>query len=90
MGPLAVADLRGAPGMHTSPGAQILSFSCSSRPKKIGWHAHFGSWRRSQENPGSATVIHSDTFLTEQVCKVLTEGYLTLLLFVHQLTFGLK
>ena len=32
----------------------------------------------------------SDTFLSELTWQVLIEGYLTSLLFVHQLTFGLR
>ena len=32
--------------------------------------------------------IHSDAFLTELSWQVLTEGYLTSILLVHQLTVG--
>ena len=35
-------------------------------------------------------VIHSDAYLTEHTYQVLIEGYLTSLLLVHQLTFGLR
>ena len=35
-------------------------------------------------------VIHSDAYLTELTWQMLVEGYLTLLLFVHQLTFGFQ
>ena len=28
--------------------------------KIIGWLTHFGIWRPSQENPGSATVSYQD------------------------------
>ena len=73
------------------PRGQILSFSFSLRPKnrlaRPLWELaplSGKSWIRH------CLVIHSDTFLTELVGKVLTEGYLTLPLFVHQLTFGLK
>ena len=33
-------------------------------------------------------VLHCHAFLTELTWLVLSEGYLTLLLLVHQLTFG--
>ena len=35
-------------------------------------------------------VIHSDAYLTELTWQVLIEGYLTSLLLVHQLIFGLS
>ena len=41
----AVADLRGGTRDAPPPGAKIISFSCSFRPKKIGSRTHFGSWR---------------------------------------------
>ena len=34
--------------------------------------------------------VHSHALLTELTWRVLIEGYLTLLLLVHQSTFGLK
>ena len=35
-------------------------------------------------------VIHTDAHLTDLTWQVLIEGYLTSLLLVHQLTFGLR
>ena len=40
--------------------------------------------------PGTLGLLHSYAFLTELTWQVLREGYSTLLLLVHQLTFGLR
>ena len=40
-------------------------------------------------NPGPL-VINSDAYLTELTWQVLSEGYLTSLLLVHQLIFELR
>ena len=41
-------------------------------------------------DPRGTPVIHSHTFPTELTWKVLIEGYLTSLEFVHELTIGLR
>ena len=40
--------------------------------------------------PGTLLCLHSNALPTELTWQVLREGYLTLLLLVHQLTFGLR
>ena len=52
-----VVDLRGAPGMRAPLGVQILSFSCSFRPKKCVSTPTLGVGAPPGENPRSATGI---------------------------------
>ena len=47
-------------------------------------------WMMSHTLEKMLQFFYSDAFLTELTWQVLIEGYLTLLLFVRQLTFGLR
>ena len=56
---------------------KIQQKSTSDRDITYNWSAHF-------------LCLQSDAFPTELSWQVLIEGYLTPLLFVHQLAFGLR
>ena len=52
-----LADLRGEPGKRTTPGVQILSFSCSFWQKNCKIISIWELAQPPRENPGSATVF---------------------------------